>query len=155
MKQNNKVHLTLTGYNQLVAELADLKTNKLPAAIERVARAREFGDLTENAEYHQARDDHATLVGRIDELTDIVNRAEIIKETGSKTEVGIGSIVSVAINGSTHEFTIVGEWEADPAQKKISHESPLGKALLGKAVGDKVEVAAPAGKVIYHIKSIK
>jgi len=154
MKRNNKVHLTLTGYNELSAELEDLKTNKLSVAIERVARAREFGDLSENAEYHQSRDDHATLVGRIDELTDIINRAEIIEMTTSKTQVGVGSKVKVTINGTTHEFTIVGEWEADPAEKKISHESPLGKALMGKGVGEEVVVVAPVGKVIYHIKEI-
>ena len=154
MKQNNKVHLTLTGYNDLAAELEDLKSNKLSVAIERVARAREFGDLSENAEYHQSREDHATLVGRIDELTDIINRSEIIEITTSKTQVGVGSKVKVSINGTTHEFTIVGEWEADPAEKKISHESPLGKALMGKGVGEEVEVTAPVGKVIYHIKEI-
>ncbi|MBI2326051.1 transcription elongation factor GreA [Candidatus Collierbacteria bacterium] len=154
MKQNNKVHLTLTGYKDLAAELEDLKSNKLSAAIERVSRAREFGDLSENAEYHQSRDDHATLVGRIDELTDIINRSEIIEITTSKTQVGVGSKVKVSINGTTHEFTIVGEWEADPAEKKISHESPLGKALMGKGIGEEVEVVAPVGKVIYHIKEI-
>ena len=152
--RNNKVNLTLTGYNELAAELADLKDNKLPAAIERVATARAFGDLAENAEYHSARDDHAALVGKIEELTDILARSRIIQTTTSKSQVGVGSKVTVAINGTTHEFTIVGEWEADPAEKKISHESPLGKALIGKAVGDKVEVSAPVGKVIYHIKEI-
>ena len=152
--KNNKVNLTLTGYNELVAEQADLKDNKLPAAIERVATARAFGDLSENAEYHSARDDHAALMGKIEELTDIVARSQIIQTTTSKTQVGVGSKVKVAINGTTHEFTIVGEWEADPAEKKISHESPLGKALIGKTVGDKVEVAAPVGKVIYQIKEI-
>ena len=152
--RNNKVNLTLTGYNELAAELADLKDNKLPAAIERVATARAFGDLAENAEYHSARDDHAALMGKIEELTDILARSQIIQTTTSKSQVGVGSKVTVAINGTTHEFTIVGEWEADPAEKKISHESPLGKALIGKAVGDKVEVSAPAGKVIYHIKEI-
>lgn len=152
--RNNKVNLTLTGYNELAAELADLKDNKLPAAIERVATARAFGDLAENAEYHSARDDHAALMGKIEELTDILARSQIIQTTTSKSQVGVGSKVTVAINGTTHEFTIVGEWEADPAEKKISHESPLGKALIGKAVGDKVEVSAPAGKVIYSIKEI-
>jgi len=152
--RNNKVNLTLTGYNELAAELADLKDNKLSAAIDRVATARAFGDLSENAEYHSARDDHAALVGKIEELTDILARSQIIQTTTSKSQVGVGSKVTVAINGTTHEFTIVGEWEADPAEKKISHESPLGKALIGKAVGDKVEVSAPAGKVIYSIKEI-
>lgn len=152
--KNNKVHLTLTGFNELSAELEDLKNNKLSAAIERVATARAFGDLSENAEYHSARDDHATLVGRIEELSDIISRAQIIQTTTSKTQIGVGSRVKVAINGTTHEFTIVGEWEADPAEKKISHESPLGKALIGKGVGEKVEVEAPVGKVVYLIKEI-
>ena len=152
--RNNKVNLTLTGYNELATELADLKDNNLSAAIDRVATARAFGDLSENAEYHSARDDHAALVGKIEELTDILARSQIIQTTTSKSQVGVGSKVTVAINGTTHEFTIVGEWEADPAEKKISHESPLGKALIGKAVGDKVEVSAPAGKITYHIKEI-
>ncbi len=152
--KNNKVNLTLTGYSELAAELADLKDNKLPVAIDRVATARAFGDLSENAEYHSARDDHAALVGKIEELTDILARSQIIQTTTSKTQVGVGSKVKVSISGTTHEFVIVGEWGADPAEKKISHESPLGKALIGKGVGDKVEVNAPAGKVIYHIQEI-
>jgi len=154
MKQK-KVELTLVGYNELVAELADLQNNKLPAAIERVAHAREQGDLAENAEYHAAREDHAALVGRIEEISNIIERATIIKSNGGKDMVDVGSIVQVGLNGSTHEFTIVGEWEADPMAKKISHSSPLGKALMGKSIGDKVEVSAPAGKVIYNIKGIK
>ncbi len=154
MKINQKVQLTLKGFSELSAELEELRTNKLPAAIERVARAREFGDLSENAEYHQSRDDHAALVGRIEELTDIINRSVIVQATTSKTAVGMGSRVKVAINGTVHEFTIVGEWEADPAEKKISHESPLGKALMGKGIGEKIEVEVPAGKVVYHIKEI-
>lgn len=154
MKLHQKVQLTLAGYAELSAELEELRTNKLPAAIERVSRAREFGDLSENAEYHQSRDDHAALVGRIEELTDILNRSVVVQATTSKTAVGMGSRVKVAINGTNHEFTIVGEWEADPSEKKISHESPLGKALMGKGVGEKIEVEVPAGKVVYHIKEI-
>lgn len=153
MKVNQKVQLTLTGYNELVKELEELK-GKLPAAIDRVAKAREFGDLSENAEYHAAREDHANMVGRIDELEDIINRANIMPTTTSTTQVGVGSKVQVEINGTAHTFVIVGEWEADPAQKKISHESPLGRALMGHKAGEKVEVDAPAGKVIYHIKEI-
>lgn len=153
--KNQKVQLTLTGYNELVEELKDLKDNKLPAAIARVAHAREQGDLAENAEYHAAREDHSALVGRIEELEDIVSRSSIIQATTVKGQVAVGSVVQVKVNGTSHEFSIVGEWEADPAAKKISHSSPLGKALMGKAVGDKVEVTAPAGKVIYHIQAIK
>lgn len=148
--------MTPLGYRALVDELKQLQDVGLPEAIDRVAKAREFGDLSENAEYHSAKEDLAALEGRIEELKDIINRVNVvdIKKAGDE-EVGIGSVVAVAINGSQHEFTIVGEWEADPAAKKISHESPLGKALLGKKKGDTVEVEAPAGKVIYHVKDIK
>jgi transcription elongation factor GreA len=148
--------MTPLGYRQLVDELKQTESTGLPEAIERVAKAREFGDLSENAEYHSAREDLAALEGRIEELKDIISRVNVvdIKKSGEE-EVGIGSLVMVSINGKQHEFSIVGEWEADPAAKKISHESPLGKALLGKKVGDSVEVEAPAGKVAYTIKEVK
>jgi len=152
---NSKVQLTLTGYQQLVQELEDLKNNKLPAAIDRVARAREFGDLSENYEYQSSKEDHAALMGRIDELTEILNHSEVIKAANANGSVGLGSSVLVEVNGTEHEFTIVGEWEADPASKRISHESPLGKALVGKTVGENVEIEAPAGKVVYTLKAIK
>ena len=148
--------MTPLGYRALVDELKQLETSGLPEAIDRVAKAREFGDLSENAEYHSAKEDLAALEGRMEELRDIINRVNVvdIKKSGEE-EVGIGSQVLVAINGSQHEFSIVGEWEADPAAKKISHESPLGKALIGKKVGDIVEVEAPAGKVTYAVKAVK
>jgi len=152
----HRVQMTPLGYRQLVDELKQLEAIGLPEGIERVAKAREFGDLSENAEYHSAREDLAALEGRIEELRDIITRVNVvdIKRSGEE-EVGIGSFVMVTINGSQHEFSIVGEWEADPAAKKISHESPLGKALIGKKAGDSVEVEAPAGKVSYYIKSVK
>jgi len=152
----HRVQMTPLGYRQLVDELKQLESTGLPEAIERVAKAREFGDLSENAEYHSSREDLATLEGRIEELKDIITRVNVvdIKKSGEE-EVGIGSVVMVSINGSQHEFSIVGEWEADPAAKKISHESPLGKALVGRKVGDNVEVEAPAGKVTYIVKSVK
>jgi len=152
--KNQKVQLTLTGYNELQSELSELQ-KQLPMVVDRVAKAREQGDLSENAEYHAAREDHAAVVGRIEELSDILNRSEIIQNTTSKTQVGVGSRVLVDVNNSSHEFTIVGEWEADPSAKKISHESPLGKALIGKEVGEEVKVDAPAGIIFYKIKEIK
>jgi transcription elongation factor GreA len=151
----NKVILTQSGYDELAKELTDLKDNRLPEAIDRLAKAREFGDLSENSEYDSARDDLAWIHGRVEELEDIVNRAKVVKSATSNSSVNIGNIVVVHINGNESEFSIVGEWEADPAAKKISHESPLGKALLGKKVGDQVEVEAPAGKIVYTIKQIK
>jgi len=153
---NQRVQMTPVGYRQLVEELEQLEKVQLPEAIERVARAREFGDLSENAEYHSSKDDLSALEGRIDELKDILTRVTVVdaKKSGDE-EVTMGSQVHIAVNGSEHEFTIVGEWEADPAEKKISHESPLGKALMGRKVGDQVEVEAPAGKIIYAIKALK
>lgn len=148
--------MTPLGYRQLVDELAQLEKVGLPEAIDRVAKAREFGDLSENAEYHSSKEDLSALEGRIEELKDIISRVVVvdIKKSGDE-EVGIGSTVQVQVNGNTHDFSIVGEWEADPAAKKISHESPLGKALIGKKVGDTVEVEAPAGRVIYVINDVK
>lgn len=150
---NKKAHLTKQGYQALIDELKDLEEVKLPAAIDRVAKARSLGDLSENFEYHDARDAHATLADRIIDLKDTIARAVII-EKKAVAGVDIGKQVKVAVNGSEHVFDIVGQWEANPAEKRISHESPLGKALLGKKVGDKVEVAAPAGTVTYTIKEI-
>ena len=148
--------MTPLGYRQLVDELAQLEKVGLPEAIERVAKARDFGDLSENAEYHSAKEDLSTVEGRVEELRDIIARVVVvdIKKAGD-AEVGIGSNVQVVVNGNSHNFSIVGEWEADPAAKKISHESPLGKALIGKKVGDTVEVEAPAGKVVYVINDVK
>ena len=148
--------MTPVGYQQLASELTDLEKVKLPEAIERVSRARDFGDLSENAEYHSSKDDLSALEGRIDELRDILNRVIVVdaQKSGSE-EVSVGSIVHIEVNGTEHQFTIVGEWEADPAAKKISHESPLGKALMGKKAGDVVDVEAPAGKIVYKIKTIK
>ena len=151
-----RVQMTPLGYRQLVDELATLEKVGLPEGIDRVAKAREFGDLSENAEYHSAREDLATIMGRIEELKDIISRVTVVDlQKPGEEEVGIGSVVLVEVNGKQHEFSIVGEWEADPATKKISHESPLGKSLMGKKIGETIEVDAPAGKVIYIIKSVK
>lgn len=150
-----KTYLTKAGLDALKEELQTLKNTKLPQAVERVARAREFGDLSENAEYHSAREDLSWIEGRIEELEVLISQASEIKSAGKADSVDIGCTVKVGINGSEHEFAIVGEWEADPTAKKISHESPLGKALFGKKVGEKVEVEAPAGTITYTIISIK
>lgn len=148
--------MTPDGYQQLIDELEMLENTKLPEAIDRVAKAREFGDLSENAEYHSAKDDLSSLEGRIEELKDIINRVKVVDvPKATKDLVGIGSTVNVLINDQEHEFVIVGEWEADPVSKKISHESPLGRALIGKKVGDEVHVEAPAGQIAYKIKAVK
>lgn len=156
MNPNNKVHLTRSGLGELRRELEELTKVKLPAAIERVTRARDFGDLAENSEYHNAREDLAMVEGRVEELQDLVKRVVLINESGAKNRamVGLGCQVTVSGNGQSQVFEIVGEWEADPGKKKISAESPLGKALMGRKVGETVEFEAPVGKILYEIKKI-
>ncbi|GAB4027874.1 MAG: transcription elongation factor GreA [Candidatus Microgenomates bacterium] len=148
-----KIQFTASGLAEVKWELEELKTKKLPAAIERVARARDFGDLSENAEYHAAKEELSFLEGRVEELEDIVSRAYVADNKNSDS-IGIGCKVTVELSGKEYTYEIVGEWEADPMKKKISHTSPLGTALVGKKKGETVEFQAPAGKVIYKIKKI-
>lgn len=154
MTNNDKIQFTSSGLAELKAELDELTNVKRPAAIDRVARARDFGDLSENAEYHAAREELSFLEGRIDELEELLKKAIVVKNTNGSNEVGVGCKVTVALNGAEHTYEVVGEWEADPIKKKISHTSPLGRALMGKKKGEDVEFEAPAGKVIYKVKKI-
>lgn len=149
------VILTQEGYDEIVAELSDFKDNKLQVAIDRVATARSFGDLSENSEYHAAREDLAFMEGRIAELEQLLTKAKVIKAKKGRSSVGVGSTVTVHIGKTKHTYQIVGEWEANPAEKKISESSPLGRALLGKKEGEELEVDAPAGKIKYKVASIQ
>lgn len=146
-------HLTQEGLDELQAELTELLKTKLPEAIERVTLAREQGDLAENSEYHAARDDHAFIQGRIDELEELIARAKVVQKS-SNSIVSLGNKVTVTAKGKAHTYHVVGKYEADPANKKISDESPLGQALIGKKVGESVEYEAPVGKIIYKIDKI-
>ena len=150
---NDKIQFTPSGLEELKTELTELKDLKLPSAIERVARARDFGDLSENAEYHAAKEELSFIEGRLEELEDIIAKAQVV-DSPSHGSIDIGCKVTIDLNGSEHTYEIVGEWEADPLKKKSSHTSPLGQALLGKKKGESVEFEAPAGKVIYKIKKI-
>ncbi len=153
MSNGIKVHLTQEGFNELQAEVNELKA-KLPQAVDRVAKAREHGDLSENSEYHAAREDLSFVQGRVEELEEVLGHATIIKNS-SGDSVSLGSQVTVLTHDNNEiTFTIVGEYEADPHKKKISHDSPLGKALFGKKVTEHVEYEAPVGKIIYKIKKI-
>ena len=153
----NQTELTSEGLNELKEELKELEEDKLPAAIERVATAREHGDLSENSEYHSARDDKELVETRIDQIKSILENAVVVKATKSHQHVGIGSRVTLTKKGSTKKivYVLVGEYEADPVNGKISVASPLGKALLKKKVGDSAVVSAPAGKTEYTIVEIK
>lgn len=151
------VQLTQSGFEKISAELAELKDTKLPAAIQRVATARSFGDLSENAEYHAAREDLSFLEGKIAELEAVLMHAKVVvppKGKGLKS-ADIGAKVTLKLGRANHVYHIVGEWEADPMNKKISDQSPLGKALIGKQKGDEVELEAPAGKIKYVVVEIE
>ena len=154
MTLNQQILLTKEGVKQLKEEYEELLTLKRPVAVERLANARSEGDLTENSEYTAAKQDLAFIDGRITELKLILSEAKIVA-SHSRKKVDVGCKVTLHVNGKREHFTIVGEWEADPMQKKISHSSPLGKALLGKKPGDKVEVEAPVGKILYKILHIE
>jgi len=145
--------LTESGVAELKAELTELKQRRLGIA-DKLKNARELGDLSENAEYHAAREEQIQVENRFSEIEQILSHIEIISEPKDNHSVELGNTV-VLDNGSSRELTVVGSVEADPAENKISDESPLGMAILGKAVGDKVEISTPAGKTIYTIKKIK
>lgn len=151
---DKKIYLTKEGLGELKKEYDELTSLKRPEVLSRVAQARSLGDLSENAEYVAAREDLSFIDGRIDELEELLKQATLISELHSNHMVKLGSKVVLYANGKKLDYIVVGEWEADPTEKKISHKSPLGLALLGKRVGEKVEVEAPAGKLAYTIKSI-
>ena len=147
------ITFTKEGYEHLKKELLDLQTNLRPTAVERLARARAQGDLRENSEYSAAKEDLAFAEGRIKEIEELVKRAEIVDSKYSNI-VNIGSEVLVDRNGVEENYRIVGEFEADPSQKKLSATSPIGKALIGNKIGDVIAVQVPAGTINYKILKI-
>lgn len=141
----------------LRAELEDLRDVKRPKLVDRLSNARSQGDLSENSDYQSAKEELEFLDGRIDELEEVVKTASVVSGNGKSENggVGVGAKVTVKVNGTKTTFDIVGEWEADPINKKIAHDSPLGLALAGKKVGEKVEVEAPVGNIQYEIIAIE
>lgn len=157
MPPSNQIKLTKEGYEALKKELSQLVEEKRPGLVDRLSFARQQGDLTENSDYTNAKEELEFLDGRIAELENVIKTALIVDgNTNHKSDgVEVGTTVTVKVDGGKHIYEIVGEWEADPINQKISHQSPLGQALVGKKVGEKVEVEAPAGKVIYEILAIE
>jgi len=150
-----KNQLTKQGFENLKKELEELKSIKRPQAVDRLSKARSMGDLSENSEYSAAKEELAFVEGKIQEIEEILKNAEIVEINNNSNTVQLGSSVIVEINGKKEKFEIVGEFEADPLNKKLSHTSPIGQALTGKKVGDWVEVEVPAGKIKYKIVEIK
>ncbi len=145
--------ITESGKRELEAELVTLKGRRGEIA-DKIAEARNYGDLSENAEYDTAREDQALVESRIAEIEDILANAEII-QVGKGTKVVLGSTVELKNDGKTATYSVVGPVEADPLEGKISNESPIGEALMGKKVGDTVTITTPRGSTTYDIVAIK
>lgn len=152
--------MTKAKLEELRAELKTKEEIEKPALAARLKAAIEMGDLSENAEYHSAKEDQGFLEGRIQELKNIIRGAILIEESDGKHNasgiVRLGSRVTVVEQGENapETYLIVGQVEANPLQGKISNESPLGIALVGRAVGDVVRVTAPAGEMVFTIKGV-
>ena len=150
-----KTQLTQEGLEKLQSELETLSGVKRAEAVQRLSRARAMGDLSENSEYQAAKEDLGVVEGRIQELNAILKDAVVVSSDSKTSNVSIGSTVTVEVNGASQTFSIVGEFEADPMNKKLSASSPIGSALIKKKVGDTVEVHIPAGKTNYKIIDIQ
>lgn len=150
--------MTAEGHAALDAELKHLKSVERPAVIQAISEAREHGDLSENAEYHAAKEKQSFIEGRVAELEDKLARAEVIDVTKLKGEkVVFGATVTLTDTDTEKQVTyrIVGEDEADIAKGKVSVGSPIARALIGKTIGDEAEVAAPGGARVFEIEDVK
>ena len=153
-----KIPTTAEGYERLVAELKTLKSVERPAVIRAIAEAREHGDLSENAEYHAARERQSFIEGRVLELEDKISRAEIIDLSKlSNDKVTFGTTVTLADEDTDEEttYTLVGAEESDVAAGRLSIQAPLARAIIGKAVGDTIEVTTPRGSKSYEVVKIE
>ena len=152
---NNKpAYLSKDGLEKLREELEEMTNVRRAEVAARIHEAKEHGDITENAEYEDAKNEQAFVEGRIQALSALIKNAVVIAQTHSTTHVQIGSTVTLQSDDGKEKFTIVGSAEAAPAQGRISNESPVGRALLGRKKGDTVVVTVPAGDTSYKIVSI-
>jgi transcription elongation factor GreA len=155
---DKEIVLTAEGLSKIETELDELKTNHRREVNDRIRQAKEYGDLSENAEYEDAKQEQAFIEGRILKLEAMVRNARLIDESEyASDEVHLGAIVKVKDlkNNDSYEFTIVGSAEADPSNARISNESPLGSSLMGHKKGATVDVSTPRGVVKYKIEAIR
>ena len=152
-----KVPLTERGFAKLDAELKKLKLEERPAVIKAIAEAREHGDLSENAEYHAAREKQSFIEGRVKELESIISRAEVIKIANMSGSIKFGATVTIVDEDTDEEkvYQIVGEQEADIENGLLNMRSPIARALIGKDEGDSVEVRTPGGTRSYEILNVE
>jgi transcription elongation factor GreA len=158
MQTDKEIILTATGLQKIETELDQLRKVHRKRVADRIRDSKQFGEFSENSEYEDAKIEQAFVEGRIEELQRILMHAHVIEDDEVPTdEVGVGNIVKVRDleTADEWEYTIVGSIEANPAEDKISNESPVGEALMGRAVGDRVQVEIPAGKARYEIIGIR
>jgi len=155
---SEQVMLTEEGFEKLENELDYLENEKRREVAKRIKVAREFGDISENSEYDDAKNEQAFVEGRIKEIKNMLNNAHVVRDeeiTDKKVNLGTQVMLHDLDSDEKIRYTLVGSAEADPLNYKISNESPIGKAILGHAIGDQVKVDTPAGEVEYEIISIK
>jgi transcription elongation factor GreA len=154
---SEQVYLTPEGAEDLKRELNELINERRPELARKLKEAVADGDLKENANYHDAKEKQAFLEGRIQYIENILRSATIIANNGTTDEVRLGAVVTIVEDGGNEEetYTIVGAAEANPREGKISHESPIGGALLGRRKGEKVHVKTPGGEIVFKIKRIQ
>lgn len=153
---DKEIYISKDGLKKLKEEMNEITTVKKREVANRIKTAKEFGDLSENSEYDDAKNEQAFLEGRISEIEHIIKNAKIIEEVActTKDEVCVGHTVTVELESGEAKFRIVGSYEADPEMGLISNESPIGEALLGKKKGEEISVKVPAGEMRYKIKKI-
>ncbi len=149
-----KHYLSKEGHEKLEQELESLKNTELPKVIERIAVAKELGDLSENAEYQDAKEQQGFIAGRIAEIENILKNAELISDNKNSDVIMVGSTIDIDCDHGKFTYTITGPTEADPAKGMISNESPLGRAFIGRRVGEQVTVNIPKGDMKCVIKKI-
>lgn len=161
-KRKKQLFVTALGLEKLKKELQDLKELRLKEIAQKLKKALEFGDLSENAEYQSAKEEQGLIMARIAELEDDIQNVAIIEDQGKKAATGgiiqIGSVVTIqnlTEKEPAETYTIVGSTEADPLQGKISNESPIGEAILEKKKGDTIKIKVPAGEYQYKIVDVK
>lgn len=152
-----KILVTEEGYKRLQDELEYLVRKKRREVAERLKEAKEFGDLTENSEYEDAKNEQAFVEGRIAQINEILSRAEIIAGNNTSEAVGVGSLVTLrdVVSGELFEYRLVSSIESDPLNNLISYESPLGTAILNRKLGERVKVEIPHGELEYEIVDVK
>ena len=158
MNMDHRIVLTSGGYQKILKELEHLRTVQRREVADRIRDSKQFGELTENAEYEDAKIEQAFIEGRIQDLKHIIQSAQVLEEDEIPVDtVGLGSIVTVLDldENEEWEFTLVSSIESNPDEDKISDESPIGEQLFGKRIGDEVNVKIPDGKIRYRIENIR